>query len=453
MAGRLINYLFDNPADRRGLRDCLLIGPIALIIFLSVPGCAPGTVNNPTPSAGAPKNTPSIAAPDSETTIDGTGSYLTRSVPPTISPVPTTTDAPIPTPTPTPLVPQFASLDDFWDGKAEWLLDVEDTGLPLGESDTIQVEGDEFWSFLHASYQSAAVIDQCGDPVPFPGCTTLWKSSDGGKSFSLDQPVCLFSCNTCPCENSRDHIEQQQYPRVFVDENMYLVYEFGAYVYLRTSEDGLSWTASDHVPGTWIWDRPYGTCEGEAVIGLHPHIHQELQYDCLVGGPPGIFIEDDQIYVFVALGQAPGRMGCLVGDLNLGLESMRPCQANPLFQAENGYGPVDVVGPNANPFFEFRTISSADVVKVGDHYYMTYEGVRGPSSYTVVDDQFGLGLARSAGPLIDGPWEKYPHNPIINDLPGNVGLGHADLLVVDGVTYLYTATPDGARGRYVLVKK
>jgi hypothetical protein len=253
--------------------------------------------------------------------------------------------------------------------------------------------------------------------------------------------------------NSRDHIEQQQYPRVFrTPEQQYLVYEFGAYVYLRTSLDGITWTDSYHVPGTWIWDRPYGLCEGDAVIGLHPHIHQELQYDCLVGGPPGVFIEGSQIYVFVALGQAPGHMACLVGDVEQLPESFAPCKANPLFQAENGYGPVESLAVEANPYFEFRTISSADVVRVGDHYYMTYEGVRGPSSYAVVDDQFGLGLARSVGQEIDGPWEKYPGNPIITDLPGNVGLGHADLVLADDVTYLYTATQEGTRARYVLVE-
>jgi hypothetical protein len=57
------------------------------------------------------------------------------------------------------------------------------------------------------------------------------------------------------------------------------------------------------------------------------------------------------------------------------------------------------------------------------------------------------------GPALGGPWEKYPGNPIISSLPGNVGLGHADLLIVDDVTYLYTTTPDETRGRYVLVQR
>ncbi len=96
-------------------------------------------------------------------------------------------------------------------------------------------------------------------------------------------------------------------------------------------------------------------------------------------------------------------------------------------------------------------MSSADVLRVGDRYYMTYEGVRGPGPGAPGDTQFNLGFARSAGPEIDGPWEKYGGNPVLGDVPGNVGVGHGDLIVLDGITYLYTATSPQTRGRYVLV--
>jgi hypothetical protein len=42
---------------------------------------------------------------------------------------------------------------------------------------------------------------------------------------------------------------------------------------------------------------------------------------------------------------------------------------------------------------------------------------------------------------------------LIMDLPGNVGVGHADIVLVGGATYLYTATPAYVRGRYVLVRR
>jgi len=347
----------------------------------------------------------------------------------------------------------FATLDEYWAGNAEWVLEVHDVGLPLGESDTIHRGGNEFWSYLHASDYSAGVVDSCGDPAPFPGCVTLWKSHDGGVSFALENPVCLFPCATCPCQEGRDHTHQQQYPRVFFDTNRaYMVYEWGAGTHMRTSSDGLNWSVESRVPGTGIWFADEGPCGEAEVIGEHPNIDSVLEFDCLVGAPPGIYIEGDQLYVFVALGRAPGHMGCLVGNKYAGTAGLQKCASNPLFGAETGYGPVDLFGSESNPYFEFRTISSAEVVRVGDHYYMAYEGVRGPSSATSGENQFGLGFARSVGPAIDGPWEKCPGNPVLMDMPGNVGVGHADIVIVGPATYLYTATSDTTRGRYVLVR-
>lgn len=409
----------------------------------------PTRTGTPTPTASSTSTrTPSPTATDTAT----------------FTPLPTATPSLTPTkaqppPTPSPEVVflppagrQFATLEDFWSGSAEWFLEVYDTGLPVGESDTVYRGGYEFWSYLHASSQSAGVVDQCGDPVPFPGCTTLWKSHDGGLLFVLESPVCLFPCAACPCDQLRDHIGQQQYPRVsFQADQAYLVYEFGALGFLRTSVDGIHWSAPAHIPGTGVWYLDGAPCSETETIGDHPHIYRELEYDCLVGAPPGIWVEGSWIYIFVGLGKAPGHMGCYVGNRYNGVWGLAKCSSNPLFGADLGYGPVESLGAEANPFFEFRTVSSADVVRVGNHYYMTYEGVRGPSNPTVVDDQFGLGLARSVGPAIDGPWEKYPGNPIIMDLPGNVGLGHADIVLVGNATYLYTGTSPSTRGRYVLV--
>lgn len=383
---------------------------------------------------------------------------------PTLEPSPTLVPSPTPTPTPAatpapllefspPVGCVFATLEEFWDGRASWVLEEVDVGLPVGESDTVYRGGTEFWSYLHASFQSAGVVDQCAQPAPFPGCVTLWRSTDGGRHFALENPVCLFPCLSCPCDPARDHTNQQQYPRVFfAPDQAYMVYEWGAAVYLRTSSDGLRWSPEVRVPGTGAWFSDQGSCEPPDSVGEHPHIYSELEYDCLVGAPPGIYIEGPWLYVFVGLGRAPGHMGCYWGDKTSGAAGLHRCASNPLFSAENGYGPVDLRGPAANPYFEFRTISAADVVRVGDHYYMAYEGVRGPSDPTVVDDQFGLGFARSVGPAIDGPWEKHPGNPVLTDLPGNVGVGHADLLVVGSATYLYTATSPTTRGRYVLCR-
>ena len=422
------------------------------------PPAIPTATNTPLPTATPlpththvpPSPTPTLIPPTA-TFTPAPPTITSTPVPPTVEPTIPTVSAFVPEP---PAGRTFATLDDFWAGSAEWVIDEYDVGLPVGESDTVYRGGTEFWSYLHASHQSAGVVDQCGDPAPFPGCVTLWKSTDGGRHFVLENPVCLFSCKTCPC-GPTDHTHQQQYPRVFFDsDRAYVVYEWGAGTHMRTSGDGITWSAEANVPGTgqyYSTDRP---CTEAESIGEHPNIWNEAEYgDCLVGAPPGLYVEGDLLYVFVGLGRDPGHMGCYVGNKYNGAAGLHKCASNPLFGAEVGYGPLDALGAAANPYFEFRTISSADVVQVGDRYYMAYEGVRGPSDPTVVDNQFALGFARSAGPTIDGPWEKYAGNPVIMDVVNNWGIGHADLVIVGPATYLYTATSETTRGRYVLVQR
>lgn len=345
------------------------------------------------------------------------------------------------------------TLEDFWEGRAEWVMDIADVGLPVGESDTVYRGGGVYWSYLHASDQSAGIIDQCGMPVEFPGCLTLWESVDGGKSFTLTTPICLMACDSCPCDDQRDHITAQQYPRVaFADDKAYLAYEWHAQTMLRESADGINWSAWEYLrtPGG-TWPSSYAPCSAVEKIGPHPNIRGQLD-DCLIGAPPGIYVEGDMLYVFVAAGSAPGHMRCYKGNRDGSLADLRLCDTDPLFSGANEYGPLDITeGEAIAPYFDFRYVSSAEVVKVGDHYYMAYEGVRGPDVLERgMDTQFGLGFARSVGSEIDGAWEKYPKNPVIMPVTFNWGIGHADILVVDGMTVMYTATTQTTRGRYVL---
>lgn len=354
------------------------------------------------------------------------------------------------------------TLDDFWNGEAEWVVDIEDVGLPVGESDTVYMGDGMYWSYLHASHQSAGVIDQCGDPVAFPGCLTRWESTDGGESFALPAAICAMPCDACPCRDERDNhgdtvhgtrAAAQQYPRVFVtdDSQWYLTYEWHAQTILRRSDDGLIWSDWSFLrtPGG-TWPSSFAACNEVERIGPHPNIRGEV-HDCLVGAPPGLYVEGDTLYVFVAAGSAPGHMRCYKGDRHGPLDALSLCDTDPLFEGAREYGPVDLLGAEANAYFDFRYVSSADVLRVGDRYYMTYEGIRGPDELERgMDTQFGLGFARSVGPEIDGAWEKFPGNPVIMDMTFNWGIGHADLLVVDGVTIMYTATSQETRGRYVL---
>ena len=349
------------------------------------------------------------------------------------------------------------TLDDWWEGRAEWIVDVYDVGLPVGESDTLYLGDGVYWSYLHASDRSAGVRDQCGQPVAFPGCLTRWESTDGGQSFSLPVAVCAIPCEACPCDDQRDHIgidqAAQQYPRVFrTEDGVYLTYEWHAQTILRQSDEGLLWSdwAYLRTPGG-TWPSSFAPCSEIERIGAHPNIRGEV-HDCLVGAPPGLFIEGDMLYVFVAAGSAPGHMRCYKGDRKGDLSRLEVCDHDPLFGGAREYGPTDEAGAEANAYFDFRYVSSADVLQVGDRYYMAYEGSRGPDVLERgMDTQFGLGFARTTSPTIDGPWEKFPSNPVIMDMNFNWGVGHADLLVVDGVTIMYTATSRQTRGRYILV--
>ena len=423
----------------------------------TLPASVTPTVTSTSSATSSPSHTPTVT-PSRTATPTATATSTST---PTATPTPTVTPTPLwPTAVPAAWQPSLGpagapapNLADFWDGRAVWQLEHADVGLPVGESDTLIGPDGQLWSFLHASWDSRAIRDQWGAEVPFPGCVTLWQSADRGASFRPFAPHCLIACRGEPCTAAADDIDQQQYPRVArsADGLWVMVYEWRAQVYLRTSDDGLNWGLSRHVPGTGVWPARQVGCADYERIGPHPFALPDAVPVCLAGAPPGVYIEDDQLYVFVGLGQNPGHLGCLTGPLADGAAGLRHCANNPLFRGAASYGPQESTGPDANAYFDFRTVSSADVLRLGGRYYMAYEGVRGPGPGAPGDSQFGLGLARSQTPAIDGPWEKYPGNPLLASLPGNVGIGHADLIVLDGVTYLYTATSERTRGRYLLV--
>ena len=109
------------------------------------------------------------------------------------------------------------TLNDFWEGSARFEVEIVETGLPMGESDTLILSDGTWRSYVHASHQSLGVIDQCGAPVEFPGCLVTFSSTDAGKTFaptvnSSGTVVCQIPCTRCPCDSRRDHIDQQQYP-------------------------------------------------------------------------------------------------------------------------------------------------------------------------------------------------------------------------------------------------
>ena len=118
----------------------------------------------------------------------------------------------------------------------------------------------------------------------------------------------------------------------------------------------------------------------EERIGAHPYV--PFDYECLRGGPPGLLVDDGVLYVFMAQGQNPGALGCFYRAAAEESTPFRPCAHNPLIVGAATYGGEEAGGPAANAFFDFRTVSSAEVVKIGTgpaaRFYLLYEGVRGP---------------------------------------------------------------------------
>jgi len=420
------------------------LAAVLLFAALLASGC------RPTP--GKPALPPTTGQPP----IEATGAPVRPLVAATPLPAtPASSGTPALMPEPTPDDARHPTLADLWEGRAHFVVDVAETGLPMGESDTLVMSNGALWSYVHASDRSASVRDQCGDAVAFPGCVVIYASDDGGLSFTLpDPPTCLIECVQCPCSADVDHIVQQQYPRVTVAEGRaWMVYEYLGRVMLRISTDGRRWSTPEHVADSLVWHLWFRDCPAEERIGRHPFT--PFDYECLRGGPPGVFVEDGIVYVFMAQGQNPGAMGCFKRAANDEGAAFQPCASNPLFVGAAEYGPLDRTDVVANPLFDFRTISSAEIQRLGEgaerRYYMLYEGVRGPAEGDPGDTQFGLGLARSLTDQIDGAWEKYPANPLLVDLPGNIGLGHADIVVLDGRTYLYTSLDGVTRSRLLLV--
>lgn len=467
-ASRVDAMIDDGPLPTRAVTATPVATPSRTLMPTATATPSPAPTATPAPRSTVAPTEPSLILPSERTARSTAHSAASeaRILPETDTPSDASFSV-LPSPTPPlaslviqsdPGANEHPTLADFWEGQAEFVLDVADTGLPMGESDTLVMLNGELWSYVHASAASAGVVDRCSDPVPFPGCTVIYRSVDGGMTFSPETPhedsrlVCQFECATCPCVSEVDHTEQQQYPRVaYNGTTFFLVYEYLGRARLRRSPDGLTWSMPERVADTGVWKLWLRTCRKEERIHAHPFVPYE--YECLAGGPPGIFVEGGRLYIFVGLGQNPGAMGCYVGSVTTTGERFTRCQHNPLFVGATEYGPLEEKGPPANPYFDFRTISSAEVQRIGSRVYMLYEGVRGPGPGDGGDTQFGLGLARSLTTSVDGPWEKYPGNPILVDQPGNIGLGHADLVVIEGQTFVYTSLNGYTRSRLALAWK
>jgi hypothetical protein len=203
-------------------------------------------------------------------------------------------------------------------------------------------------------------------------------------------------------DGTTDYLPNQQ-------DQWVMTYEYRANTILRHSADGLNGSPPRELPLTGISQDWLMPCRPEGQIGTHPYTPSA--YECLVGSPPGIYIDErigkkifgqaspPELFIFVGLGQNPNWQSLL-----------------PSLQRRRDPG-------------------------LGDQAHT----------------QFLLGLARSSNEAIDGTWELYPANPILLDLSGNVGVGHADMVMAQNgnivETYLYTSLDGEKRSRLRLVWK
>lgn len=172
-----------------------------------------------------------------------------------------------------------------------------------------------------------------------------------------------------------------------------LVYEYRGMVMYRRSGDGLEWSHPVFVPRTGFWATDYQPCKPEQRIGHHPFVVPPAE--CLSGGPSGIHVQENWLYIFVGMGQNPRSIGCYKNpireEVNESMfEQMIECEHNPLITGASEYGPLHEKGPDVNPFFGFRTLSSVEIQQIDERYYMLFEGVRGPGQNDPGDTQFVL---------------------------------------------------------------
>jgi hypothetical protein len=160
----------------------------------------------------------------------------------------------------------------------------------------------------------------------------------------------------------------------------------------------------------------------------------------LAGAPPGLFVDAEQVYVFVDLGSCPAAIACIHGHRFQSAAQMRPCETAPLVHGAREFG-QGKSGREANAYMDFRYASSAEVVYSNGMFYMFWEGERGGG-------EWGVNLASSIA--IDAPWIRSHLNPALMDAPIFNGMGHADLLQIDQEWFLFTSTSNTTRGRYRL---
>ncbi len=92
------------------------------------------------------------------------------------------------------------------------------------------------------------------------------------------------------------------------------------------------------------------------------------------------------------------------------------------------------------------TIGKRSILKQAGYYYMVFEG---STDQPYDKAKWSSGLARSKS--ISGPWEKFPHNPILPATDGGFGYDGPEFVQLEKTLYIYFRSPKGSTSRALLV--
>ncbi len=201
----------------------------------------------------------------------------------------------------------------------------------------------------------------------------------------------------------------------------YRVYYFGKRgaverIGLISSNDMVHWKKSDENP---IFSALDSRMEGTRVFPDCVIKHQDLYYMYYDIGWDYLHLEHPRSY----------KIGVAISDDGI---NFRDSEHNPVLEATNGDDEV----------WDSWYVSHAEVVRDGEWFYMMYTGASVKFGKDKRCQSFGLARARHP----EGPWEKYPLNPVLQptgnaDLTtgdfDSVFLQHPHLVHVDGEWRLY----------------
>ncbi len=188
---------------------------------------------------------------------------------------------------------------------------------------------------------------------------------------------------------------------------------------------GLASAKDPEGPFTKYGDPVLPTGDSTQFDGVHIHEHHltkiENQYVCIYTGHNFSVYGGDHI-------------GIAYSDdlIHWTKESKNPVMA-----------PSQVLNKSAGKMWDDDHIRGRDLKKIGDYYYLLYEGAMGENNRADMPTHYwdSIGLARSKS--LTGPWERHPLNPIIPQQTGDrfdsIWTGWPRTVIKENQVYIFYA--------------